>query len=85
MALADVPLKTFLHDVLIDYDQDKVTRLIIDEHCANLFAAISHFTVGDFRNWLLNADAMTEKLQKLALSLTPEMVAAVNRSCVIKI
>ena len=79
MALADVPLKTFLNEVLIDYDKDEVTRLIIDEHRADLFAPISHFTVGDFRNWLLSADATTEKLQNLAMGLTPEMVAAVSK------
>ena len=28
-------------------------RLIIDEHDLAAFAPISHFTVGDFRNWLL--------------------------------
>lgn len=79
MALADVPLKNFLNETLIDYDQDEVTRLIIDEHQENLFAPISHFTVGDFRNWLLSEDANTEKLQKLAMGLTPEMVAAVSK------
>ncbi len=79
MALADVPLKTFLNEVLIDYDKDEVTRLIIDEHRADLFAPISHFTVGDFRNWLLSADATTAKLQNLAMGLTPEMVAAVSK------
>lgn len=79
MALADVPLKTFLNDVLVDYESDEVTRLIIDDHRADLFAPISHFTVGDFRNWLLSQDANTEKLQKLALGLTPEMVAAVSK------
>ena len=79
MALADVPLKNFLNEALVDYDQDEVTRLIIDDHRADLFAPISHFTVGDFRNWLLSADANTEKLQKLAMGLTPEMVAAVSK------
>ena len=79
MALADVPLKNFLNEALVDYDQDEVTRLIIDDHRADLFAPISHFTVGDFRNWLLSADATTEKLQKLAMGLTPEMVAAVSK------
>lgn len=79
MALADVPLKNFLNEVLVDYDSDEVTRLIIDEHRADLFAPISHFTVGDFRNWLLSADATTEKLHKLAMGLTPEMVAAVSK------
>ena len=79
MALADVPLKNFLNEVLVDYDRDEVTRLIIDDHRADLFAPISHFTVGDFRNWLLSSDATTEKLQSLSMGLTPEMVAAVSK------
>ncbi|MDH0826751.1 ethanolamine ammonia-lyase subunit EutB [Acinetobacter johnsonii] len=79
MALADVSLKQFLTEVLIDYEQDEITRLIIDEHRSDLFAPISHFTVGDFRNWLLSEDATTQKLQQLALGLTPEMVAAVSK------
>lgn len=79
MALADVPLKQFLTEVLIDYEQDEITRLIIDEHRSDLFAPISHFTVGDFRNWLLSEDATTQKLQQLAFGLTPEMVAAVSK------
>lgn len=79
MALADVPLKLFLTEALISYEQDEITRLIIDEHRSDLFAPISHFTVGDFRNWLLSEDATTQKLQQLALGLTPEMVAAVSK------
>lgn len=79
MALADVPLKQFLTEALISYEQDEITRLIIDEHRSDLLAPISHFTVGDFRNWLLSEDATTQKLQQLALGLTPEMVAAVSK------
>jgi len=79
MALADVPLKQFLTEALISYEQDEITRLIIDEHRSDLFAPISHFTVGDFRNWLLSEDATMHKLQQLAHGLTPEMVAAVSK------
>ena len=79
MCLADVPLKQFLNETLIDYDQDEVTRLIMDEHDALAFYPIAHFTVGDFRNWLLSEDASTEKLQSLQAGLTPEMVAAVSK------
>lgn len=79
MCLADVPLKQFLNETLIDYEQDEVTRLIIDEHDALAFYPIAHFTVGDFRNWLLSDDATTEKLQHLQAGLTPEMVAAVSK------
>lgn len=79
MALAEVPLKQFLTEALISYEQDEITRLIIDEHRSDLFAPISHFSIGDFRNWLLSEDATTQKLQQLALGLTPEMVAAVSK------
>lgn len=79
MCLADVPLKQFLNETLIDYEQDEVTRLIIDDHDALAFYPIAHFTVGDFRNWLLSDDATTEKLQHLQAGLTPEMVAAVSK------
>ncbi|ENU23852.1 hypothetical protein F993_02006 [Acinetobacter proteolyticus] len=79
ITLADVPLKNFLNETLVDYETDEITRLIIDEHRADLFAPIAHFTVGDFRNWLLSEDATTEKLQQLAAGLTPEMVAAVSK------
>lgn len=77
--LADVPLKAFLNEAVIPYETDDITRLIIDTHNANAFAPISHFTVGDLRNWLLSAAADTHALASIAASLTPEMVAAVSK------
>ncbi|WP_130802083.1 ethanolamine ammonia-lyase subunit EutB [Acinetobacter ihumii] len=79
MALADLPLKHFLNETVTAYEDDEITRLIIDDHDALAFYPISHFTVGDFRNWLLSQDATTDKLAELATGLTPEMVAAVSK------
>lgn len=79
LTLAQVPLKTFLQETVIPYEDDEVTRLIIDEHDAEAFAIISHLTVGDFRNWLLSEQADTQTLQHLSPGLTPEMVAAVSK------
>ncbi|HOY18549.1 MAG TPA: ethanolamine ammonia-lyase subunit EutB [Haliscomenobacter sp.] len=79
LALADVPLKVFLQEALIPYEDDDVTRLIIDEHQSTAFAPISHFTIGQFRDWLLSEQADTPTLQTLAPGLTPEMVAAVSK------
>ncbi|MFY7840086.1 MAG: ethanolamine ammonia-lyase subunit EutB [Lacibacter sp.] len=77
IALADVPLKTFLNEAVIPYETDDITRLIIDTHDAKQFAAIAHFTVGDLRDWLLSDEATTTILQQLAFAFTPEMIAAV--------
>ncbi len=79
MVLADVPLKQFLTEVFIPYEEDEVTRLIIDSHDAEAFTPVSSLTVGEFRNWLLSEQADTETLKALAPGLTPEMVAAVSK------
>ena len=77
MALADLPLSTFLNHVVVPYESDEVTRLIIDGHDASAFKTISHLTVGDFRNWLLGDEAASAVLSKVAAGITPEMAAAV--------
>lgn len=78
-ALADCPLKDFLNDVFVPYEKDEVTRLILDEHDAEGFARISHFTVGDLRNWLLSDQADSSSILNISRALTPEMVAAVSK------
>jgi ethanolamine ammonia-lyase large subunit len=77
IALADVPLRQFLHETVIPYEDDEVTRLIVDTHDAAAFAAVSSLTVGGFRDWLLSDAATTSVLAKLAPGVTPEMAAAV--------
>jgi ethanolamine ammonia-lyase large subunit len=79
LTLADTPLRDFLNDALIPYEEDEVTRLIIDEHDAAAFAPIASFTVGDFRNFLLGPEADSATLAKLAPGITPEMAAAVSK------
>jgi len=78
-ALADLPLRHFLSDLLIPYEQDEVTRLIVDDFNLEAFKTISHFTVGQFRDWLLTDEADAHTLQALAAGLMPEMVAAVAK------
>jgi len=79
IALADVPLKKFLQEAVIGYEDDEVTRLIVDTHDASAFAAVSSLTVGSFRDWLLSDAATTEALQELSRGVTPEMAAAVSK------
>jgi ethanolamine ammonia-lyase large subunit len=78
-ALADLPLTTFLNDQVIPYEADEVTRLIADGHDRTAFSAVSHLTVGGFRDWLLSDAAGTDALTALAPGVTPEMAAAVSK------
>jgi ethanolamine ammonia-lyase large subunit len=79
LVLADLPLKRFLEEQLIAYEDDEVTRVILDDHQADAFAPLSSFTVGDFRNWLLSDAVGANELNAVAMGLTPEMVAAVSK------
>ncbi len=79
IALADIPLKQFLHETVIAYEDDEVTRLIIDTHDASAFAGLSSLTVGSFRDWLLSDAASGEVLKKLSRGVTAEMAAAVSK------
>ncbi len=78
-ALADLPLQHFLNEQVVPYEQDEVTRLIVDQHNIEAFDPVGGFTVGEFRDWLLSDEATAERLAALAPGLTPEMAAAVSK------
>src|SRR6201994_2189816 len=67
MALADLPLTQFLQETVIPYEDDEITRLIIDGHDVRAFAPIASQTVGGFRDFLLSDAASPDVLKTLAL------------------
>jgi ethanolamine ammonia-lyase large subunit len=80
--LADLPLTLFLNEVVVPYETDEVTRLIIDSHDPAAFAPIADLTVGGLRDWLLATASDVNPAAKtaaLAPGLTPEMLAAVSK------
>jgi ethanolamine ammonia-lyase large subunit len=79
LALADVPLRAFLEEPLVPYEEDEVTRLILDTHDAEAFAPVRSMTVGELRDHLLSYETGPVELAALAPGLTPEMAAAVSK------
>lgn len=79
LALADVPLSAIVLEPLVAYEDDEVTRLILDTHDARAFSSISHLTVGEFREFLLSHKTGGVELAKLAAAITPEIAAAVSK------
>jgi ethanolamine ammonia-lyase large subunit len=83
--LADTPLDGFLEEMVVPYEDDEVTRLIIDSHDRVAFQRISHLTVGGLREWLLDVAAGPDRLTVAATiaavspAITPEMAAAVSK------
>ena len=79
MALADLPLREFRNELLVPYESDEVTRLIVDDLDETAFADFAQLTVGEFRDWLLGPKATGATLAVLAPGLMPEMAAAVSK------
>ncbi|BBY28372.1 ethanolamine ammonia-lyase subunit EutB [Mycolicibacterium sediminis] len=80
--LADLPLTTFLEDLVVPYETDEVTRLIIDGHDREAFAPIRSLTVGGLRDWLMDAasrDDGADRIAGISRGVTPEMAAAVSK------
>jgi ethanolamine ammonia-lyase large subunit len=77
--LADLPLAHFLEDLLIPFEDDEITRLIVDRHDTSAFHPLSTMSVGQFRDWLLDYETDHLALAAVASGLTPEMVAAVSK------
>jgi ethanolamine ammonia-lyase large subunit len=77
--LADLPLARFCEEAVVPYEEDDITRLIMDTHDAEAFEPVRSLTVGELRNWLLSDDATAERLAVLAPGITPEMAAAVSK------
>lgn len=75
--LADTALTRFLDEPIIPYEEDEVTRLILDSHDEGAFAPVKNLSTGQLRDYLL--DATPEEIQALAPGLTPEMAAGVSK------
>src|ERR1700726_4305768 len=79
MCLAEVPLQQFLEEPAIPYEEDEVTRLILDRHDKESFAPLRNLAVGDFRELLLSYEIDSAALAAFCPGFTPEMIAAVSK------
>jgi len=74
--LAGLTLAELRENPVVPYEQDEVTRVVEDDLDDAAYRAISHLTVGQFREWLLDIDTSGPTLRAVAPGLTPEMAAA---------
>jgi ethanolamine ammonia-lyase large subunit len=77
--LADLTLQEIVDHPLIDPDLDEVSRLILESYDRATFQTLGDFTVGEFREWILDDATSNIMLESVARALTPEMVAAVTK------
>jgi len=76
-ALAQLPLSVLRENPVVPYELDEITRLVEDNLDPAAYRAVKDLSVGQLREWLLDAKTTGAKIRSISAGLTPEMVAAV--------
>ncbi|NBI06152.1 ethanolamine ammonia-lyase subunit EutB [Senegalia massiliensis] len=77
--LSNLTLKDLRNNPVIGYDEDEVTRIIQDSVNERIYGEIKNWTVGEFREWLLDHKTTESKIKRVSRGITSEMVAAVTK------
>ena len=77
--LANIQLKDLKENPAVPYDEDEVTRIIIDSLNLRVYDEIKDWTVGELREWLLSDEVGNTEIKWIRRGLTSEMIAAVTK------
>ncbi|WP_141002775.1 ethanolamine ammonia-lyase subunit EutB [Nocardioides humi] len=77
--LAEVPLSVIRENPAVPYDEDEVTRVIDDGINEAIYDEVKGWTMGDFREWLLDDHTTGDMIRRVSNALTGEMVAGVTK------
>jgi ethanolamine ammonia-lyase large subunit len=76
LVLSEVPLHAFLEQPAVPYDQDAVTRLILDNLNQPILNTVRNWTVSQLREHVLSDQVTGPDLLRLSRGLSSEMIAA---------
>ena len=77
VVLAQLTLEDLFNHPVVDYDEDEVTRIIVDQVNLKIFDSIKHWTVEELREWILSDKTGDFDIKRISRGLTAEMIAAV--------
>ena len=79
VVLAQITLKDLYENPSVPYEQDEVTRIIIDDVNKSIYNEIKDWTVSELREWILDINTTGADIRRVSRGLTSEMVAAVAK------
>lgn len=77
VVLAQLTLEDLFNHPVVDYEEDEVTRIIVDQVNLKIFDSIKHWTVEELREWILSDKTGDFEIKRISRGLTAEMIAAV--------
>lgn len=79
VVLAQLTLEDLYNNPVVPYEEDEVTRIIIDGVNQKIYSEIKNWTVSDLREWLLDSQTTDHEIRRIRRGLTSEMAAAVTK------
>ena len=79
VVLSQITLKDLYENPSVPYEQDEVTRIIIDDVNKSIYNEIKDWTVSELREWILDINTTGADIRRISRGLTSEMVAAVAK------
>lgn len=77
VVLADMTVGEITENPVVPYDEDSVTRIILDDLDRDIYEKVKGVTIGDLREWILDNCRTSEELLTLSKGLSSEAIAAV--------
>jgi len=77
--LSELPLWALYENPAVPYEDDEVTRVIIDQVNLTIYNEIKDWTVGELREWIMKDTTTPQMIRRVSNGLTAEMVAAVTK------
>lgn len=77
VVLADMTVGEITENPVVPYDEDSVTRIILDDLDRDIYEKIKGVTIGDLREWILDNCRTSEEHLTLSKGLSSEVIAAV--------
>lgn len=76
--LSELTLDALFEHPSVPYESDELTRLFVDTNDRSARQRVRGFSVGRFREWLLDTGTTGDDILAVSPGLTPEMVSAVT-------
>ena len=77
--LSELPLWALYENPAVPYEEDEVTRVILDQVNQTIYSEIKDWTVGELREWIMKDTTTPQMIRRVSNGLTAEMVAAVAK------
>ena len=77
--LADLTVQELTEHPSVSYEEDAVTRLILDDLDQNAYHQIQGKSIGEMRDWILSSDVSGRDILALSNGMTSEVIAAISK------